>query len=244
MPEPELAKPRPKQAGRKQQGACNSDPKPHVVILPHARGNGAPRPCLGGAGRNAGAGRMTLRLDTSAKALCSIRTGRVSPQSFTSTLPFTDGIGPWSATWHIRDIVIGLGQVMSKRRGRLLFVNKKKQKNFLNWVVLVSLPRAQANRSFFAPLFSKKRLLSCSHLNLSGSDYDSLLKDDSRLHRSMMIFSLYFREPLRRTNVVRPILILSSEFDRSVTISTANPDTAAPAPSFQPSAWLLPPQSI
>ena len=58
---------------------------------------------------------------------------------------------------------------MSKRRGRLLFVNKKKQKTFLTWAVLVSLPRSQANKSFLRRFFSKKRHLPCAHLNLSCS---------------------------------------------------------------------------
>jgi hypothetical protein len=52
--------------------------------------------------------------------------------------------------------MIGLGWVMFKRSGRLLFVNKKKQKNF------VKLGRAgfavigPAKQKFFAPLFFKK----------------------------------------------------------------------------------------
>ena len=42
---------------------------------------------------------------------------------------------------------------MSKRRGRLLFVNKKKF--FVDLAVLVSAPQAQKQK-FFAPLFFKK----------------------------------------------------------------------------------------
>jgi hypothetical protein len=36
----------------------------------------------------------------------------------------------------------------------LLFVNKKKQKNFVSWVVLVLTPQSQRAK-VFAPLFSK-----------------------------------------------------------------------------------------
>jgi hypothetical protein len=59
---------------------------------------------------------------------------------------------------------------MFKRRGRLLFVNKKKQKNFLSWAVLVSPSQAQPNKSFLRRFFSKKRLPSCFKLNLTGSN--------------------------------------------------------------------------
>jgi hypothetical protein len=36
MTKPKLAKPRPEYACGKQRSAYNDDPKPHVVILPHA----------------------------------------------------------------------------------------------------------------------------------------------------------------------------------------------------------------
>jgi hypothetical protein len=63
----------------------------------------------------------------------------------------------------------GLGWVLFKRRGGLLFVNKKKQKNFSLWAVQVSAPQAQTNKSFLRRFFSKKRLPSCFKLNRSGS---------------------------------------------------------------------------
>jgi hypothetical protein len=52
--------------------------------------------------------------------------------------------------------MIGSGQIISKRSGRLLLVNKKKQKNFAH------PRRADCNaaglneQKFFAPLFFKK----------------------------------------------------------------------------------------
>jgi hypothetical protein len=52
--------------------------------------------------------------------------------------------------------LIGLGQVMSKRRGRLLFVNKKKQKNFVNLGRAGDTATGPAKQKFFAPLFFKK----------------------------------------------------------------------------------------
>jgi hypothetical protein len=52
--------------------------------------------------------------------------------------------------------VIGLDQTLSERREALLFVNKKKQKNFIKLGragFAVSGPKEQ---KFFAPLFFKK----------------------------------------------------------------------------------------
>jgi hypothetical protein len=51
---------------------------------------------------------------------------------------------------------IVLGQVMSKRRGRLLFVNKKKQKNFFQLGRAGFAVTGPAKQKFFAPLFFKK----------------------------------------------------------------------------------------
>jgi hypothetical protein len=45
---------------------------------------------------------------------------------------------------------------MSKRRGRLLFVNKKKQKNFLKRGRAGFAGTGPAKQTFFAPLFFKK----------------------------------------------------------------------------------------
>jgi hypothetical protein len=44
---------------------------------------------------------------------------------------------------------------MSKRRGRLLFVNKKKQKNFFQ-LGRAGFATGPAKQKFFAPLFFKK----------------------------------------------------------------------------------------
>ena len=52
--------------------------------------------------------------------------------------------------------LIGLGQVMSKRRGRLLFVNKKKQKNFVQLGRAGDTATGSGEQKFFAPLFFKK----------------------------------------------------------------------------------------
>jgi hypothetical protein len=45
---------------------------------------------------------------------------------------------------------------MSKRRGRLLFVNKKKQKNFFKRGRAGFAVTGPAKQKFFAPLFFKK----------------------------------------------------------------------------------------
>jgi hypothetical protein len=45
---------------------------------------------------------------------------------------------------------------MFKRRGRLLFVNKKKQKNFLTLGRAGFAVTGPAKQKFFAPLFFKK----------------------------------------------------------------------------------------
>jgi hypothetical protein len=52
--------------------------------------------------------------------------------------------------------MIGLGRVMFKRRGRLLFVNKKKQKNFFKLGRSGFGPAGPNQQTFFAPLFFKK----------------------------------------------------------------------------------------
>ncbi|HTJ89326.1 MAG TPA: hypothetical protein VL356_04005 [Acidocella sp.] len=67
---------------------------------------------------------------------------------------FVRHVGPQAvkSTAHIKS---------GKPRGRLLFVNKKKQKNFVSSGRAVSLPPAQRRRSFCAAFF-KKRLLSLS----------------------------------------------------------------------------------
>jgi hypothetical protein len=59
---------------------------------------------------------------------------------------------------------------MFQQGGRLFFVNKKKQKTFLNWVVLVSPSQAQPNKSFLRRFFPKKRLPFCFKPNLSGAN--------------------------------------------------------------------------
>jgi hypothetical protein len=67
--------------------------------------------------------------------------------------------------------MIGSGRLMLKQSGGLLFVNPKKQNN------LFVLGRARVRATvpgepkFLAPLFAKKRLLSCFQLNLSGSNF-------------------------------------------------------------------------
>jgi hypothetical protein len=45
---------------------------------------------------------------------------------------------------------------MSKRRGRLLFVNKKKQKNFVKLGRAGDTATGPVEQKFFAPLFFKK----------------------------------------------------------------------------------------
>jgi hypothetical protein len=45
-----------------------------------------------------------------------------------------------------------------ERKG--FFFEKKKQKTFLNWAVLVSLPPAQSNKNFCAAFFKKRPLSS------------------------------------------------------------------------------------
>jgi hypothetical protein len=57
---------------------------------------------------------------------------------------------------HPRASLIVLGQAMSKRRGRLLFVNKKKQKNFIKLGRAADTATGPAKQKFFAPLFFKK----------------------------------------------------------------------------------------
>jgi hypothetical protein len=52
--------------------------------------------------------------------------------------------------------MIGLGWVMFKRRGRLLFVNKKKQKNFVILGRAGFVVTGPAKQKFFAPPFFKK----------------------------------------------------------------------------------------
>jgi hypothetical protein len=52
--------------------------------------------------------------------------------------------------------MIGLGWVMFKRRGRLLFVNKKKQKNFFTLGRAGFRAAGPNQQKFFAPLFFKK----------------------------------------------------------------------------------------
>jgi hypothetical protein len=50
----------------------------------------------------------------------------------------------------------GLGWILFKRRGRLLFVNKKKQKNFLTLGRAGFVATGPSEAKFFAPLFFKK----------------------------------------------------------------------------------------
>jgi hypothetical protein len=52
--------------------------------------------------------------------------------------------------------MIGLGRVMFNQRGRLLFVNKKKQKNFFTLGRAGFVATSPSEAKFFAPLFSKK----------------------------------------------------------------------------------------
>jgi hypothetical protein len=52
--------------------------------------------------------------------------------------------------------MIGLGWVLFKQRGRLLFVNKKKQKNFFPLGRSGFVGTGPSEQRFFAPLFSKK----------------------------------------------------------------------------------------
>jgi hypothetical protein len=52
--------------------------------------------------------------------------------------------------------LIVLGRVMSKRRGRLLFANKKKQKNFFQLGRAGVAVTGSAKQKFFTPLFFKK----------------------------------------------------------------------------------------
>ena len=58
---------------------------------------------------------------------------------------------------------------MSKRRGRLLFVNKKKQKNFFNLGRAGFAATVPGEQKFFAPLFFKKAAAILFPLNLSRS---------------------------------------------------------------------------
>jgi hypothetical protein len=52
--------------------------------------------------------------------------------------------------------LIVLGQIVSERRGRLLFVNKKKQKNFVILDRAGFVATGPSEQTFFAPLFFKK----------------------------------------------------------------------------------------
>jgi hypothetical protein len=52
--------------------------------------------------------------------------------------------------------MIGLGWIMFKRGGRLLFVNKKKQKNFFTLGRAGFSAAGPNQQKFFAPLFFKK----------------------------------------------------------------------------------------
>jgi hypothetical protein len=68
---------------------------------------------------------------------------------------------------------------MSRRRGRLLFVNKKKQKNFFKLGRAADTVTGPAKQKFFAPLFFKKAatflfplklIMLQSHLHFCGID--------------------------------------------------------------------------
>jgi hypothetical protein len=52
--------------------------------------------------------------------------------------------------------MMGSGWIMFRRRGRLLFVNKKKQKNFVKRGRAGFAVTGPNQQKFFAPLFSKK----------------------------------------------------------------------------------------
>jgi hypothetical protein len=52
--------------------------------------------------------------------------------------------------------MIGFGWIMFKQGGRLLFVNKKKQKNFLTLGRAGFVAMGPAKQKFFAPLFFQK----------------------------------------------------------------------------------------
>jgi hypothetical protein len=52
--------------------------------------------------------------------------------------------------------MMGSGQITLKRSKRLLFVNKKKQKNFTELGRAGSNTAVPVRQKFFAPLFSKK----------------------------------------------------------------------------------------
>jgi hypothetical protein len=52
--------------------------------------------------------------------------------------------------------MIGLGWILFRRRGRLLFVNKKKQKNFFKLGRAGFAVAGPSEAKFFAPLFFKK----------------------------------------------------------------------------------------
>jgi hypothetical protein len=52
--------------------------------------------------------------------------------------------------------MIGLGRILLKRREKLLFVNKKKQKNFVILGRAGFSAAGPAKQKFFAPLFFKK----------------------------------------------------------------------------------------
>jgi hypothetical protein len=52
--------------------------------------------------------------------------------------------------------MIGSGWIMFKQSGRLLFVNKKKQKNFVKLGRAGFAVTGPAKQTFFAPLFFKK----------------------------------------------------------------------------------------
>jgi hypothetical protein len=51
-----------------------------------------------------------------------------------------------------------LRAVSGKGKGRGFFFEKKKQKTFLNWAVLVETPPAQCQKSFCAAFFKRRPL--------------------------------------------------------------------------------------
>jgi hypothetical protein len=59
---------------------------------------------------------------------------------------------------------------MSKRGGRLLFVNEKQQKTFFTRAMLVPAPQAQRNKRFLRRFFPKKRLPSVSTQAYRGDE--------------------------------------------------------------------------
>jgi hypothetical protein len=59
---------------------------------------------------------------------------------------------------------------MSKRRGSLLFVNKKKQKNFIKLGRAGFVPTGTSKPKFFAPLFFKKAAQKLLLILVCGSE--------------------------------------------------------------------------